>query len=112
MTFELFEFLNSPKTIRERCNQLYLLGLEGRLEHFRIREDRLPISVDLVKDEILANYPDLRIPPHSRWQHFDVRGTNHWYPFKSKIGGDRHLLLAQVDLAVTSVVLDAGAGPD
>ena len=63
MTFEPFEFLNSPKTIRERCNQLfYLLGLEGRLEHFRIREDRLPISVDLVKDEILANYPDLNIP--------------------------------------------------
>ena len=112
MTFELFEFLNSPKTIRERCNQLYLLGLEGRLEHFRIREDRLPISVDLVKDEILANYPDLRIPPHSRWQHFDVRGTNHWSPFKSKIGDDRHLLLAQIDLVVTSVLLDAGAGPD
>ena len=62
MNFEPIEFLNSPKTIRERCNQLYLLGLEDRLENFCIREDRLPISVDLVKDEILANYPDLNIP--------------------------------------------------
>ena len=112
MSLDPFEFLNSPKTIRERCNQLYLLGLEDRLEHFRIREDRLPISVELVKDEILANYPDLNVPPHSRWQHFDVRGTNHWSPFKSKIRGDRELLLAQIDLAVTSVLLDAGAGPD
>ena len=112
MSLDPFEFLNSPKTIRERCNQLYLLGLEDRLDHFRIREDRLPISVELVKDEILANYPDLSIPPHSRWQHFDVRGTNHWSPFKSKIRGDRELLLAQIDLAVTSVLLDAGAGPD
>ena len=112
MILDPFEFLNSPKTIRERCNQLYLLGLEDRLDHFRIREDRLPISVELVKDEILANYPDLNVPPHSRWQHFDVRGTNHWSPFKSKIRGDRELLLAQIDLAVTSVLLDAGAGPE
>jgi len=112
MSLDPFEFLNSPKTIRERCNQLYLLGLEDRLDHFRIREDRLPISVEFVKDEILANYPDLNVPPHSRWQHFDVRGTNHWSPFKSKIRGDRELLLAQIDLAVTSVLLDAGAGPD
>jgi hypothetical protein len=112
MTLDPFEFLNSPKAIRERCNQLYLLGLEGRLDHFRIREDRLPISVELVKDEILANYPDLNVPPHSRWQHFDVRGTNHWSPFKSKIRDDRELLLAQIDLAVTSVLLDAGAGPN
>ena len=111
MNFEPIEFLNSPKTIRERCNQLYLLGLEDRLENFCIREDRLPISVDLVKDEILANYPDLNIPPHSRWQHFDVRGTNHWSPYKSKFRDDRDLLLAQIDLAVISVLLDAGAGP-
>jgi len=112
MILDPIEFLNSPKTIRERCNQLYLLGLEDRLDHFRIREDRLPISVEFVKDEILANYPDLNVPPHSRWQHFDVRGTNHWSPFKSKIRGDRELLLAQIDLAVTSVLLDAGAGPE
>ena len=112
MILDPFEFLNSPKTIRERCNQLYLLGLEDRLDHFRIREDRLPISVELVKDEILANYPDLNVPPHSRWQHFYVSGTNHWSPFKSKIRGDRELLLAQIDLAVTSVLLDAGSGPE
>ena len=112
MNFEPIEFLNSPKTIRGRCNQLYLLGLEDRLENFCIREDRLPISVDLVKDEILANYPDLNIPPHSRWQHFDVRGTNHWSPYKSKFRDDRDLLLAQIDLAVISVLLDAGAGPN
>ena len=112
MILDPFEFLNSPKTIRERCNQLYLLGLEDRLGHFRIREDRLSITVELVKDEILANYPDLKIPPHSRWQHFDVGGTNHWSPFKSKIWDDRELLFAQIDLVVTSVLLDAGAGPD
>ena len=62
MSYDLMEILNSPKTIRERCTQLYLLGLEGRFDHFHIREDLLPISVDLVKDEILANYPDLNIP--------------------------------------------------
>ena len=62
MTLDPFEYLNSPKTIRQRCNQLYLLGLEDRLDNFRIREDRLPISVELVKDEILANYPDLNVP--------------------------------------------------
>ena len=112
MNLDPFEFLNSPKTIRKRCNQLYLLGLEDRLGHFRIREDRLSITVELVKDEILANYPDLKIPPHSRWQHFDVGGTNHWSPFKSKIWDDRELLFAQIDLVVTSVLLDAGAGPD
>ena len=112
MFYDPIEVLNSPKTIRKRCAQLYLLGLEGRLEHFRIREDRLPISVELVKDEILANYPDLNIPPHSRWQHFIVSGTDHWSLFKSNFQDDRELLLAQIDLVVTSVLLDAGAGPN
>jgi hypothetical protein len=48
-------------------------------------------------------YPDLRIPYHSRWRHFEAGDVDR----RALLPGSPH---AQVDLTVVSVLLDAGAG--
>jgi hypothetical protein len=88
-------------------------GLEGRLAHFTLHMDRLPAAADYVAAIIRQNYPDLKVPPHARWRHFVVGGVDRWRavgdPLKVDAGERARI---RFDLAVTSVLLDAGAGPD
>ncbi len=58
------------------------------------------------------NYPDLQVPYHSRWRHFMVNGVDHWARLRHahpQLTGDE-LARTGIDLAVVSVLLDAGAG--
>ena len=60
-----------------------------------------------------AEYPDVRaIPYHSRWRHFGVGGVDRVRALDERMRawGTEERLAAHVDLAVTSVLLDAGAG--
>ncbi|GAA6141114.1 URC4/urg3 family protein [Hydrogenophaga sp. 5NK40-0174] len=58
-------------------------------------------------------YPDLKVPFHSRWRHFEAGGFDRVaalqtdFPVDAEEGARRH-----IDLAVVSVLLDAGAGPE
>jgi hypothetical protein len=62
---------------------------------------------------IEARHPDLHVPPHSRWRHFEVAGTDLWRELARSLDEDASgLARIRFDLAVTSVLLDAGAGPD
>jgi hypothetical protein len=106
------EFL-SPASIRERCANIARAVEAGESTHFRVERSRLPVCARLVADVTRRRYRDLAIPYHSRWRHFDVGG-------RSRISElSRHLacyepldrLRAQIDLAIVSVLLDAGAGP-
>ena len=54
-------------------------------------------------------YPDLDIPFHSRWRHFQVGGIDRWELLSRKQVGE-NMARTRIDLAVTSVLLDAGAG--
>jgi Protein of unknown function (DUF1688) len=59
-----------------------------------------------------AAYPDLDIPFHSRWRHFVSDGADRWAAVAA--GGWRDgaaRARAAFDLAIVSVLLDAGAGP-
>ena len=107
-------FLRSPSTIRARCHELFELGLAGSLDHFEVRMDALPRVVDRVLRVTRAAYPSLVIPRHSRWNHFRAGGIDRVADFESRIA---HLTIderarARFALAVTSVLLDAGAGPE
>jgi hypothetical protein len=60
-----------------------------------------------------AAYPDVRaIPFHSRWRHFDAGGVDRGRAFDRLLEGasEDERLAARFDLAITSVLLDAGAG--
>ena len=54
------------------------------------------------------------IPFHSRWRHFEAGGRDRWAALAPKLASLRREEIARrrMDLAVVSVLLDAGAGPD
>jgi hypothetical protein len=85
-------------------------GLDDRLPHFRIDLDRLDDAVDLVIETTRKAYPSLDIPFHSRWRHFVTYGFDRY----AELAGDLKDPLARArsafDLAMVSVLLDAGAG--
>src|SRR3954449_8802199 len=103
------DFLLGPGAVRARARAMLALGEAGDLQHFAVALDRLPGVVARVLATTRARYPDLgAIPLHSRWRHFSVGGVQRTLDF----GDDpAEALRARFDLVVTSVLLDAGAGP-
>jgi hypothetical protein len=88
-------------------------GQEGGLAHFMVHMDRLPAVADYVVETMRRNYPDLKVPPHARWRHFVVGGVDRWAAISERLPDDAHeRARIRFDLAVTSVLLDAGAGAD
>jgi GTP cyclohydrolase II len=95
--------LRSTTAVRERARQL-LQRARARDSHwFSVHDDALQAAAAEVADVTRRRYPDLKIPIHSRWRHFEAGGV------------DRKAALdvrAMIDLVVVSVLLDAGAGSD
>ncbi|MCK8499937.1 URC4/urg3 family protein [Myxococcus fulvus] len=106
-------WLRTPAAIRERCHQLLDLGLAGKLTHFRVEPSRLPAVVDTVLAVTREAYPTLDIPLHSRWRHFDAGGVKRVEELEARLKGvsPEERARAKLDLAVVSVLLDAGSGP-
>lgn len=106
------ETLRNPETIRERCREILALAETGDLTHFRLHAERLDAAADYVVATIEDRYPDLDIPFHSRWRHFQVGGIDRWRTLAQTLRGEGDASIARrrIDLAVTSVLLDAGAG--
>ncbi len=89
------------------------IGLDDKLPHFRVDLARLPEAVDLVLQITRKNYPSLAVPFHSRWRHFVVDGEDRWASIDQKADWPDAAAhsRAAFDLAIVSVLLDAGAGP-
>jgi len=106
--------LLSAAAVRERAHRLLALALDDRLGHFHIDLGKLDAAADLVIEITRAAYPTLDIPFHSRWRHFVANGEDRWERIQRshewRDAGER--ARAEFDLAVVSVLLDAGAGPD
>jgi hypothetical protein len=108
------ELLRDPRTIRGRAARMLALARQGALAHLALDEGRLPAVVDRVLAVTRASYPDLAaIPYHSRWRHFGVGGVDRAALLDAHLAGadPTERLRARIDLVVTSVLLDAGAGP-
>ena len=106
--------LRCPETIRERCREILACADAGTLGCFRLEREHLDATADYVLATIEDRYPDLEIPFHSRWRHFQVGGIDRWHALTQSFEGAsrEHIARARIDLAVTSVLLDAGAGDD
>ena len=89
------------------------LGLGDKLPHFRVDLARLPAVVDLVIDVTRRNYPSLDVPFHSRWRHFICNGEDRWAALDRGTAWRDTAARGRsaFDLAIVSVLLDAGAGP-
>ncbi|MGE5655031.1 MAG: URC4/urg3 family protein [Actinomycetota bacterium] len=109
---EAISYLRTPAAIRERCNHLFHLACEEQLRYFRIDLTRLDTVADYVLTVIHDQYPDFQIPFHSRWRHFEVGEVPRLAELNEAIADLAPLAQAKVkfDLAITSVLLDAGAG--
>ncbi|HTO13443.1 MAG TPA: DUF1688 family protein [Candidatus Binatia bacterium] len=104
--------LRLPGAIRERCHNVLEAGLAGRLDHFGVALSRLPAAAEFVADVTRRRYPSLDIPCHSRWRHLDAGGVRRGDAFRAAISAlpADERARAKIDLIVTSVLLDAGAG--
>ncbi|WP_339383294.1 URC4/urg3 family protein [Oculatella sp. LEGE 06141] len=109
---EAIAYLRSPRAIRDRCHQLFALALEDRLEHFRCDLTQLDHVANYVIQVMLKAYPDLNVPFHSRWRHFEAGGVprSAWLHQPLKAGDPVETARTQFDLVILSVLLDAGAG--
>ena len=101
--------LLGAEAVRERCREMLDACERGALAHFVLDEHRLAAAADYVADEVRRNYPSLDIPFHSRWRHFEAGGIDRITPLLDGIDGPERARI-RFDLAVTSVLLDAGAG--
>jgi len=104
--------LKSAATIRERCRNIAAAATAGESRHFRIDRARLDDTAALVAAVTRRRYPDLDVPYHSRWRHFEIGYIDRKAELDRALAGrsvaDR--ARAHIDLTVASVLLDAGAG--
>ena len=105
-------WLLSAAAVRQRA-QVLLARLErGDSAHFIYHPEKLASTIALVQISVRANYPTLAIPFHSRWRHFEAGGTDRWAELAGTLDVDREeRARIRFDLAIVSVLLDAGAGP-
>ncbi|KAF1832751.1 DUF1688-domain-containing protein [Decorospora gaudefroyi] len=114
---EKVRYLLSLGAVRDRAKIVGEAAQAGKLSHFDVHEERLGEVADFVTSIIKRDFgPDQfhTIPPHGRWQHFEVGNIpriagllDGW-----RRQGCEELELARrlIDLFFVSVLLDAGAG--
>lgn len=106
--------LRTTTAVRDRAGFLLGRARAGESPWFVVDDDSTPVAVAEVVAVTRHRYPDLNIPFHSRWRHFEAGGVDRkaeldaWLADLDPAGRAR----AMIDLAVVSVLLDAGAGPD
>ncbi len=104
-------------TVRSNARSLLERARRGESAWLAVDDSKLSEVAALVAQVTRHNYPDLRISYHSRWRHFEAGGVNRkaWLdtalntlrPQTTPVDRAR----MRIDLAVVSVLLDAGAGP-
>ncbi|KAF1916417.1 hypothetical protein BDU57DRAFT_587425 [Ampelomyces quisqualis] len=111
------KYLLSLGSIRDRAKLVGEAAQAGTLSHFEVNEDKLGSVAEYVTSVIKRDFgPDKfdTIPPHGRWQHFEVGNVprvadliKQW----KKDGDDATEVTRRlIDLFFVSVLLDAGAG--
>jgi hypothetical protein len=98
--------------VRRAARRILHLALEDKLEDWTVNPGRLPDTAELVCSVARERYPDLELPMHSRWRHFLLAGKDLWSDLtRGRSWDSAAVARAAFDLAITSVLLDAGAGP-
>ena len=105
--------LRESATIRARCAAVTRAVEQGRSGHFKIDRSALPALAQRVAALTRERFPDLKIPYHSRWRHFEAGGVDRKGELDALLAGrtPAEVARARIDLTVVSVLLDAGAGP-
>ncbi len=85
----------------------------GTTRHFALDLSKLSACTHYVARVMQDNYPSGDVPFHARWRHFSVGGIDRWQPLARRLAERSAFerVRAAYDLAIVSVLLDAGAGP-
>jgi Protein of unknown function (DUF1688) len=108
--------LRSTTTVRLRARALLSRARRGDSAWFTVNDGAMVTTATLVAGLTRARYPDLKIPYHSRWRHFEAGGYDRLAMFNQRFdqisphASPAERARAQIDLALVSVLLDAGAG--
>lgn len=104
-------YILSPDAVRSSARTVFERTVEGDT-HFEFHPEKMDSTVEYVLEVIRKNYPDLKIPFHSRWGHFRVGGIDRVAELHKRFSSFDRLEQAriQLDLVIPSVLLDAGAG--
>lgn len=105
------DYIFSPRCVRDGAKKIFEETRSGNT-HFHYHEERLGPSVDFVMETIRENYPDMKIPFHSRWGHFRPGNVDRslWLKARTKDMDPLEQARIKWDLVIPSVLLDAGAG--
>ncbi|KAJ5992950.1 hypothetical protein N7451_008674 [Penicillium sp. IBT 35674x] len=111
------EYLKSLQAVRERANLVLKAAENDELTHFFYRPDKMGEVAEYVTGIINRDFgPDKfdKIPPHGRWQHFEVGGVprvDQLIKSWQEEGYDNiEITRRLIDLFFVAVLLDAGAG--
>jgi len=108
------QYLRTPVAIRERAGQVLKHVEDGRSQWWAIDAGGLEAAVQATLAVARRRFPDpAAIPFHSRWRHFEAGGHDRWAALAPRLAGlpKEEVARRMIDLAVVSVLLDAGAGP-
>jgi hypothetical protein len=111
---EAAALLRTTTAIRERAAQLLVRARDGESSWFAVDDGALDATASEVVGAMHRRYPRLHVPLHSRWRHFAAGGVDRKAQLAKLLASLPALARghAMIDLAVVSVLLDAGAGPD
>jgi hypothetical protein len=107
-------YLRTPAAIRERAEMMLKYVEDGRSAWFAVDANGLEAAVQATLEVTRRRFPNpATIPFHSRWRHFEVGGRDRWGTLAERLAGlpAEEIARRRIDLAVVSVLLDAGAGP-
>lgn len=106
--------LRDPSTIRSRAQAILELAKQDKLPHFALDSRKMATTASFVTEVIQEQYPDLDIPYHSRWRHFEAGGVDRIKKMRTQLEALAAHERGKIfyELVIVSVLLDAGAGPD
>ena len=107
-------YLRTPAAIRERAEKMLTYVEDGKSSWFAFDSNGLEAAVQATLDVARKRFPNPSdIPFHSRWRHFEAGGRDRWAALAERLKGlpKEEIARRRMDLAVVSVLLDAGAGP-
>lgn len=106
--------LRTTQAVRERAHALLARARRGESAWFSVGSAAtLDEAARLVAETTRERFPWNNIPYHSRWRHFEAGGVNRREQLDQLLGpsvSPNERARAHIDLAVVSVLLDAGAG--
>lgn len=107
-------YLRTPKAIRERAAQVLKYVEDGRSAWWSVDANGLEQAVQTTLAVTRKRFANpAAIPFHSRWRHFEAGGHDRWAALAPRLAAlpNEEVARRRIDLAVVSVLLDAGAGP-